>query len=102
MDALMIDSVDFKPRYTRVLSEFARSVADDIFNEYGVVEGLHGHVAFVWAFEEGVNRGGGGPLCDFYEFLNPDEFPKTVFALRTNCQSDEATLVVGAVVTDFF
>ena len=59
VDALLVYSSDFKPGDAFVLLEETSCVADDVFDEDGVIKRLHRNMAFVRAFEEGVNRGGG-------------------------------------------
>lgn len=57
----------------QVRLEQGGGIADDVLDEYRIVEGLHGDMAFVRAFEQGIDRGGPGAFRDFDQFLDPDQ-----------------------------
>lgn len=95
MDALVVDGFDFKPADALVLFEEEGSIADDILDEDGIVEGLHGDVALVGTLQWRVDGGGGRLLGNGDELFDPDELPEAVLSLGANSQRDETALVVG-------
>ena len=50
VDALLVDGADFKPRNAFFLFKRFCGIADDILDEDGIVEGLHGDVPLIWPF----------------------------------------------------
>src|ERR1041384_1636816 len=100
VDALLVDGAGFEPGDAFILFQEASGVSDDVLDENGVVEGLHRHVAFVGALEQWVNGRRSGPLSYINQFLDPDELPEAVLALRPDGQGYEAPLVVRTIVAD--
>ena len=50
VDALLVDGADFKPRNALFLFKKFGDIADDILDEDGIVERLHGDVPLVRSF----------------------------------------------------
>ena len=59
VDALVVHSPNLEPLDTGVAFKLGRRVSDDIFDENRVIVGLHGDMALIGAFEEGIDGGGG-------------------------------------------
>lgn len=92
MDGLEIFRLDTVPRDARIGVESIRDVADDVFNEHGVVVGMLGDGFFIIPFEEREKGTGSRRLRPFDDFLNPDEF------LHSDLNGDDGSLVVSAAV----
>lgn len=96
VDGLEVFGLDFVPGDAVFLVEGEGEVADDVFDELGVVEGLLGDEFFIGAFKDGVDGGGGGGLHNFDEVLDPEH------AFEADAGGDFAALIVGTVHGNFF
>ncbi len=96
MDRLEVFAFDGVPGHAVIFVQGHGQVADDVLDEFRIVERLFGDEFFIGSFEHGVNRGAGGGFHDGDEFFDPHH------AVDADAGGDFAALVVGAVGGNFF
>ena len=101
VDALVVYGSDAERRDTGICFQQGGRVTDHVLDEDRVVEGLHGDVAFVRAFEQCVDWRRPGALGHINEFFDPYQLPSAIrFRLGSDFQGHVSPLVVRPVIAD--
>ena len=93
VDGFEVFAADGIPADAVFVFHFTGKVADDVFDELGVVVGGFSDVFFVGAFEDGEDLGAGAAFDNVEEFFDPHGL---AFA-EADLGGHVAALVVGAV-----